>query len=196
MVSLLGSCGGTTSDIILYDCAWEYQWHNVTSFLQRSEGRDFVLEKDGDSGHGKAKTSQYSSHLEEEKQAGGLLQFCPVLPIFSHMESCWQTPKQPLAKCKISALEWSHHKGADCRRVGASLSGIHERCRLIPKRLWYVLDGWAQNDWLSIVALVCDEWLNFGVGTPTLYHIFWYQCEYLLRLRFNVRLWEEVFFPG
>ena len=66
MVSLLGSIGGTTFDIIFYDCAREYQWSNVTSVLKRLEvgadgkalatvGHDSVLEQNGDSGHSKAK---------------------------------------------------------------------------------------------------------------------------------------------
>ena len=74
--------------------------HGNTSFLQRSEGRDFVLEKDGDSGHGKAKTSQYSSHLEEEKQAGGFFNFAPSSRSFHIWKAAGKLPNNPWQNVK------------------------------------------------------------------------------------------------
>ena len=61
------------------------------------EGQRFVLEEDGDSGHGKAKNKNIVRRWKEEN---GLNYYfnCALSPDLSPIENCWQAPKQHLQK--------------------------------------------------------------------------------------------------
>jgi hypothetical protein len=60
------------------------------------EGRSFVLEEDGDSGHGPGKSNPVRTWKEEH----GLKSFfnCPRSPDLSPIENCWLVPKQYIRK--------------------------------------------------------------------------------------------------
>lgn len=55
----------------------------------------FVLEEDGDSGHGTGKNNIVSSWKEENKL--DIYFNCPSSPDLSPIEKCWQAPKQRMA---------------------------------------------------------------------------------------------------
>ena len=59
-------------------------------------GHDFVLEEDGDSGHGTGK----KNIVRTWKQQNGLIYFfnCANSPDLSPFENCWQAPKQHVKK--------------------------------------------------------------------------------------------------
>ena len=102
-------------------------------------GHDFVLEEDGDSGYGKAKTRNIVRLWKEEKK----LQYffnCASSPDLSPIENCWQPPKQHLAKYP----HWDDRTTKELILEGwaqVSQDFINEKCRSIPKRLRDVLVG-------------------------------------------------------
>ena len=59
-------------------------------------GQDFILEEDGDSGHGPSK----KNIVRTWKQEHGLRFYfnCAGSPDLAPIENCWQTPKQTLKK--------------------------------------------------------------------------------------------------
>lgn len=102
-------------------------------------GHDFVLEEDGDSGYGKAKTRNIVRLWKEENK----LQYffnCASSPDLSPIENCWQPPKQYLAKYP----HWDDRTTKELILEGwaqVSQDFINEESRSIPKRLRDVLVG-------------------------------------------------------
>ncbi|KAF1964030.1 hypothetical protein BU23DRAFT_585773 [Bimuria novae-zelandiae CBS 107.79] len=102
----------------------------VKPWLQR--GDKFVLEEDGDSGHGPGK----SNIVRTWKQDNNLTSYfnCHSSPDFSPIENCWQPPKQYVKK-------FPHWDEGDTREL--ALEGwdkvtqkfINERVETMPQRL-------------------------------------------------------------
>ena len=61
------------------------------------EKQDFVLEEDGDNGHGKAKNRNIVRQWKEENNLEYFFNFASS-PDLSPIENCWQSPKQHLKK--------------------------------------------------------------------------------------------------
>ena len=72
------------------------------------QGQDFVLEEDGDSGHGPGK----SNIVRTWKEKSGLEHYfnCSLSPDLSPIKNCWQPVEQLY---KISSLGRRHHKRFD-----------------------------------------------------------------------------------
>ena len=101
-------------------------------------GQNFVLEEDGDSGHGPGK----SNIVKTWKETHGLEYYfnCPASPDLSPIENCWQPPKQHIRKYphwddsttkELIYEGWSH----------VSQHFINEKVASMPDRLQAVIDG-------------------------------------------------------
>ena len=99
---------------------------------------DFVLEEDGDSGHGPGK----SNIVRTWKQNNDLKHYfnCPCSPDLAPIENCWQAPKQYLKKYP----HWDDDTTKGLIYEGwanVSQAFINERVSTMPDRLRAVLDG-------------------------------------------------------
>ena len=97
------------------------------------EKQNFVLEEDGDSGHGKAKNRNI---VRQWKKDNNLEYFfnCASSPDLSPIENCWQPPKQHLKKYP----HWDDHTTKKLIVEGWNLVSQHfinEKCRSMPQRL-------------------------------------------------------------
>ena len=109
------------------------------SDVKRGRIDPFVLEEDGDSGHG---GGSKRNPVRVWKEENGLKSYfnCPSSPDLSPIENCWQAPKQALRKIPhwddttmraIIDDGWSH----------VSMDFINERVDTMPDRIQAVLDG-------------------------------------------------------
>ena len=97
------------------------------------EKQDFVLEEDGDSGHGKAKNRNIVRKWKEENNLEYFFS-CASSPDLSLIENCWQPPKQHLKKYP----HWDDRTTKELIVEGWDLISQHfinEKCRSMPKRL-------------------------------------------------------------
>ena len=95
------------------------------------EGQDFVLEEDGDSGHGKAQNWNIIRVWEEENNLEYFFN-CDSSLDLSPIENLWLPPKQHLAKYP----HWDDNTTKELILEGwakVSQEFINERCRSIPK---------------------------------------------------------------
>jgi hypothetical protein len=102
------------------------------------EGQDFVLEEDGDSGHGPSK----KNIVREWKEKNNLEFFfnCAQSPDLSPIENCWQPPKQHLRKYP----HWDDEttKGLILQGwANVSQKFISDKIRSMPARLQAVIDS-------------------------------------------------------
>ena len=97
------------------------------------EKQDFVLEEDGDSGHGKAKNRNIVRQWKEENNLEYFFN-CASSPDLSPIENCWQPPKQHLKKFP----HWDDRTTKELIVEGWDLVShrfINEKCRSMPQRL-------------------------------------------------------------
>ena len=101
------------------------------------EGHEFVLEEDGDSGHGSGK----DNIVRRWKGANGLRYYfnCPHSPDLSPIENCWQVPKQTVGR----QPHWDDDTTIAAIKEGwakLSQAKINQRIDSMPKRIDDVLD--------------------------------------------------------
>lgn len=101
-------------------------------------GENFVLEEDGDSGHG----PKGRNIVKAWKRANGLEHFfnCASSPDLSPIENCWQPPNQHLNE----HLQWDETTAKTLIYDGWNLMSqtiINERIRSMPRRLQDVIDS-------------------------------------------------------
>lgn len=97
------------------------------------EKQDFVLEEDGDSGHGKAKNRNIVRQWKEENNLEYFFN-CASSPDLSPIENCWQPPKQHLKKFP----HWNDRTTKKLIVEGWDLVSqrfINKKCRSRPQRL-------------------------------------------------------------
>lgn len=70
-------------------------------------GDDFILEEDGDSGHGYSRGKEKKVLVKEWKKRHGLktYQNCAGAPDFAIIENSWQVPKQEVKKYTHNDIE-------------------------------------------------------------------------------------------
>ena len=100
--------------------------------------QSFVLEEDGDSGHGPSK----KNIVRTWKENHGLKFYfnCPFSPDLAPIENCWQASKQELKKCP----RWDDQDirdGVVEGWKGLSFKSINKWCDSMPERLRNVIDG-------------------------------------------------------
>lgn len=100
---------------------------------------EFVLEEDGDSGHGGGKRGNICQKWKEEHHLKHYFN-CPGSPDLSIIENCWQIPKQYSRKFP----HWDDHSTKSLILEGwknVSTEFINERVLDMPNRLRAVRDG-------------------------------------------------------
>ena len=102
-------------------------------------GDDFILEEDGDSGHGKRGVNSKATRWREENN---LLYYanCPHSPDLSPIENAWQVPKQIIGKI----AHWDDATCIEAIKEGwAKLSQktINKWVEEMPKRLHDIMDS-------------------------------------------------------
>lgn len=110
----------------------------VKPWLNRGGGHDFVLEEDGDSGHGLSK----KNIVRTWKETHGLEHYfnSASSPDLSFIENCWSVPKQHLRKYS----HWDDHSTTELIVEGwerVSQQFINERVDSMPVRLKAVIEG-------------------------------------------------------
>ena len=103
------------------------------------QGDDFVMEEDGDSGHG---ARSKNNPVVKWKKQHGLESYynCASSPDLSPIENCWQIPKRHISKY----LHWDDTTMKDLAREGwAKMSQhfINERIKTMPDRFRAVISG-------------------------------------------------------
>ena len=100
-------------------------------------GDKFVLEEDGDSGHGRGSTAKRNNPVARWKKDNSLETYfnCAESPDFAPIENCWQAPKVYVQKrpyfdeqSLIELLSEGWEK--------VSIPFINEQVNSIPQRLW------------------------------------------------------------
>ena len=100
-------------------------------------GDDFVLEEDGDSGHGTSKSNIVRTWKKENRLESYFN--CSNSPDLSPIENCWQPPKQYLKRFP----HWDEFETRELAIEGwqsISQSFINERVRSMPQRLRDCID--------------------------------------------------------
>lgn len=107
--------------------------------VKRGRINPFILEEDGDSGHGGGTAINF---VRRWKKENGLRHYfnCSYSPDLAPIENCWQALKQALRKVP-------HYDDATMRAIinkgweNVSIPFINERVDTMPKRLQAVIDG-------------------------------------------------------
>ena len=122
----------------------------VKSWLDR--GDDFVLEEDGDSGHGTGRTRNAVKTWKESNHLNHYFN-CSSSPDLSPIENCWLPIKQHLRK-------YPHWDDATLKELileGWTQEFINKRVRSMPDRLQAVLDGEGATTGYYIEFFLCKH---------------------------------------
>ncbi|KAH7117316.1 transposable element Tcb1 transposase [Dactylonectria macrodidyma] len=97
------------------------------------EGRDFVLEEDGDSGHRPGRNKKARAWKEQHFFS------CPQSPDLSPIENCWLVPKQYINRFPHWEVDTVKELLAEEGWKGLSQETINKWLNSIPKRLRHVI---------------------------------------------------------
>lgn len=116
-----------------------YEKEILEPYIKRwiTEGREFVLEEDGDSGHGPGK----SNPVRAWKEKHDLKHYfnCPSSPDLSPIENCWLVPKEYVRKY----THWDNETLKELAEEGwkeLSQETINRWIDSMPERLQHVID--------------------------------------------------------
>lgn len=118
----------------------------------------FILEEDGDSGHG---TDAQSCIVKKFKAKEGINIYrnCASLPDLAPIENCWQPPKQILKKYPHWDDQSTKHYIVDGWEEHVPQEFINERVNSMPERLQAVIDGEGQmTGYYSLMEKTEEFW--------------------------------------